>query len=77
MNEPTQPHAEGLLTIEGLAAALHCTVRHIDNLRRQGLPSIRVGRLVRFELRQVLDFLAKHGGTRPSEATSTAQEGPR
>lgn len=77
MNEPTQPHAEGLLTVEGLAAALHCTVRHIDNLRRQGLPSIRVGRLVRFELRQVLDFLAAHGGTRPSENDPTAREEAR
>lgn len=46
-----------LWTVQEVADYLRCTVRHIQNLQRQGLPHIHVGRLVRFKSDDVLTFL--------------------
>lgn len=48
---------ENLWTVDQVAAFLRCTVRHVHNLCRSGLPHVYVGRLLRFdpvELRQYL-----------------------
>jgi len=57
---PTPPAtAEILWTIDEVAAYLRCTVRHVHNLLRAGLPHICLGRLLRFEPEEVRGYLLK------------------
>lgn len=46
-----------LLDRVGLARALSCSPSHIDNLRKQGLPTVFVGGAPRFALADVLGWL--------------------
>lgn len=55
--ELTSPTAPALLTRKALASALSCSEKHIDRLRREGLPELRVGDSPRFELVEVLRWL--------------------
>lgn len=41
-----------------LAAELHCSSRSIDRRVLEGMPHTKVGRLVRFDLEMVNDWLA-------------------
>ena len=47
----------GLWTIQELAKFLRCSERHVYILRRQGLPAIAVGGLVRFDQERVRRWL--------------------
>ena len=47
----------GLWDTAQLAAYLHCSQRHIFNLRKRGMPSFRLGDVVRFDIGQVTDWL--------------------
>jgi excisionase family DNA binding protein len=52
-----------VLTKRELANLLSCTERHIDNLSRRGvLPSVRLGRTVRFRRDAVLASIRKLEG---------------
>jgi len=51
---------DGLLTKQGLAKKLQCSVRTIDNLTADGkVPKIKLGRLIRYRYDQVLESLTK------------------
>ena len=52
------PEKRVLMTTQELADFLGCSRRHIDRLRKLGLPDIKVGELVRFSEKEVLDWLA-------------------
>jgi len=57
---PTPPNStEVLWTIDEVAAYLRCTVRHVHNLLRSGLPHIYLGRLLRFDPEEVRGYLLK------------------
>ena len=45
------------MTTQELAAFLRCSKRHIERLRKIGLPDIKVGELVRFSEREVSEWL--------------------
>jgi hypothetical protein len=49
--------APTLLDRAGLANALGCSLPHVDKLRRQGMPCIRLGDVPRFELARCLEWL--------------------
>jgi len=49
-----------LWTLSDTAQYIGCTVRHVQNLMRAGLPNIKLGRLVRFDPEEVKAFLKKH-----------------
>jgi len=40
-----------------LAGFLGCTTRHVFNLRRRGLHAYHTGKLVRFDITQVMEWL--------------------
>jgi hypothetical protein len=46
-----------------MAQLLSCSPTHIDHLRKRGLPSVAVGKVVRFEPAKVLDWLREQKGT--------------
>lgn len=53
------PKNEGdrrLLNTKELAAFLRCLTRHIARLRKMGLPTITLGRLVRFSMNEVIEW---------------------
>ena len=50
-----------LVDKQGLAQLLSCSPTHVDHLRKQGLPSKKVGNLVRFEPAKVLEWLRDAG----------------
>ncbi|MDP3072361.1 MAG: helix-turn-helix domain-containing protein [Opitutaceae bacterium] len=57
---PTPTATAGILwTIDEVAAYLRCTVRHVHNLLRAGLPHIYLGRLLRFDPEEVRGYLLK------------------
>ena len=49
--------AQLLVDKQTLAQRLSCSAAHIDNLRKQGLPIVRVGEAIRFDPQAVLDWL--------------------
>jgi len=49
--------APALLTRKALAAKLDCSVRHVANLQRAGIPCVYLGDSPRFELGAVLEWL--------------------
>lgn len=61
-NQPT------LWTNEDVANFFRCTVRHVQNLQKYGLPFLHLGRLVRFDPEEVRDFLKRN--RRLSESTA-------
>ncbi len=50
-----------LLDREGLALALGCSSSLVDKLRRQGMPTVRLGDSPRFELERCLGWIRKDG----------------
>ena len=50
-----------LVDKQGLAQLLHCSPTHVDHLRRKGMPSLKVGCVVRFEPAKVLAWLSENG----------------
>ena len=54
---------QGLWTTTELARFLGCTERHIYHLRQRGLPTIRLGTLVRFDPAEALNWLERRGKT--------------
>ena len=50
-------HTALLVDKQGLAARLGCSAAHIDNLRKRGLPIIKVGEAIRFDPAAVIDWL--------------------
>jgi excisionase family DNA binding protein len=50
---------EALWTLEDVAAHMRCTPRHIQNLVKAGLPHLKIGRLVRFDPKEVREYTAK------------------
>lgn len=60
--EPTtpcsgSPGTPGLWDSSRLAAYLGCSQRHLFNLRKRGLPSYRLGDMVRFDIEQVTAWM--------------------
>jgi len=52
-----------ILTKKGLAEVLQCTERHVDNLSRRGvLPSVRLGRSIRFRRDAVIASIRRLEG---------------
>ena len=51
---------EKLLTRFDLARLLNCSVRNIDLFRENGLPSLKLGHLVRFRYNDVVQWLEAH-----------------
>jgi len=51
---------EEILTKKELAKLLKVTVRTIDRLRGEGMPSFKVGNQVRFDKEDVKDWLKKN-----------------
>lgn len=49
-----------LWTTEDVAQFFRCTVRHVQNLQKAGLPFFNLGRLVRFDAEEVRSFLREH-----------------
>lgn len=49
--------ADEFLTKEQLSQLLQITVRTIDRLREEGLPSLKIGKSVRFDKKEVLDWI--------------------
>jgi excisionase family DNA binding protein len=71
MNLPKTSHRDPRLwTTTELARFLGCTERHIYQLRERGLPTIRLGTLVRFNPAEALSWLQRQGKTSklPSES---------
>lgn len=61
METPTETSraTENLWTVDEVAVFLRCTVRHVHNLCRSGLPHMYVGRLLRFDPVEVRQHLLK------------------
>lgn len=47
-------------TAREVARCARCSVRHVGQLRRMGLPCLKIGHMVRFEPQQVLAWLQAH-----------------
>ena len=62
-NDPSQP-LQNLLTTRELAGHFHCSERHIWIMRKRGLPHIRVGSLIRYDLDQVRRWLEAEDSAR-------------
>ena len=60
MNTPLPSPSENLWTVDQVATHFGCTVRHVHNLLRAGLPHLYLGRLLRFDPAEVRDHLLKH-----------------
>lgn len=50
-----------LWTVADVARYVNCSERHVWNLRRSGLPSVKVGALVRFEPEAIKEWLRSGG----------------
>jgi excisionase family DNA binding protein len=51
--------SESLWTVDQVATYFGCTVRHVHNLIRGGLPHLYLGRLLRFDPQEVRAHLLK------------------
>lgn len=62
LGEALTAHGGGPLLVDkqALARQLDCSAAHIDNLRKRGLPAVRIGAAVRFEPARVLEWLRTH-----------------
>ncbi|MBL3519468.1 helix-turn-helix domain-containing protein [Arcobacter lanthieri] len=53
---------EDLLTIEEIAVRLNLSIHQVNKLRKEnGLPCIKIGRSIRFNLEKVNEFLREFG----------------
>jgi phage terminase Nu1 subunit (DNA packaging protein) len=55
------------LTGQGLAATLKCSLAAVRKWKSQGMPHIKLSRLVRFELDRVLEWLAARSKNKESK----------
>jgi excisionase family DNA binding protein len=63
--KPTTDHAEPLLRPEAVAEILACSPKTVYAWAASGLlPSVRLGRLVRFRPADVCGFIEAHAGAR-------------
>lgn len=51
-----------LVDKQTLAQRLSCSAAHIDHLRKKGLPVVRVGEAIRFDPRDVMEWLRRNSG---------------
>ena len=51
---------EGIWTKEELAEYLKVTPRMVDKLRKQGMPFLKLGKLVRFNKDETLEWINKN-----------------
>jgi hypothetical protein len=58
--EALSPPTEKLWNIGNVAAYFGCTVRHVHNLLRAGLPHLYLGRLLRFDPEEVRSYILEH-----------------
>lgn len=77
VTEETHPRAPALLTRDALAFELSISPSQLDRLRAQGLPTLRVAGMPRFELADVLAWLRARGDAScpdqdPESSTSAA-----
>lgn len=70
-------NAPALLTRDAIAFELSISPSQLDRLRAQGLPTLRVAGMPRFELADVLAWLRARGDTcpDPDPESSTPAEG--
>jgi excisionase family DNA binding protein len=54
-----------LLTIKDVAAYMGCTPRHVQNLMLRGLPHMKLGRLLRFKIDEIDNYLARNRAVSP------------
>jgi excisionase family DNA binding protein len=54
-----------LLTIKDVAAYMGCTPRHVQNLMLRGLPYMKLGRLLRFKIDEIDNYLARNRAVSP------------
>jgi len=60
VTEALEAHGQGaalLVDKQTLAHKLGCSATHVDHLRKRGLPIVRLGDSVRFEIEAVLTWL--------------------
>lgn len=57
---PENQNENTLWTNEDVAAFFRCTVRHVQNLQKYGLPYVHLGRLVRFDPEEIRNFVREH-----------------
>jgi hypothetical protein len=57
---PENQNESTLWTNEDVAAFFRCTVRHVQNLQKQGLPYVHLGRLVRFDPEEIRQFVRQN-----------------
>lgn len=65
--ETQTPAREGtppLWNLKQTADYLQCSIRHVQNLQKRGLPFILVGRLSRFDPTEVREYLLRTRGVR-------------
>jgi excisionase family DNA binding protein len=53
------------LTIKDVAAYMGCTPRHVQNLMLRGLPHMKLGRLLRFKIDEIDNYLARNRAVSP------------
>ena len=51
-----------LVDKQTLAQRLSCSAAHIDHLRKKGLPVVRVGEAIRFDPKDVMEWLRQNSG---------------
>ncbi len=59
---PSAEAESGLWTSEKVAQYLHVSLKTVFNLRRNGLPFLKLGGAVRFIPQEVKDYLVTHRG---------------
>lgn len=57
---PQSPSTDTLWTCDEVAAYFRCTARHVHNLLRKGLPHLYIGRLLRFDPKEIQNYLLKY-----------------
>jgi len=67
---------EGLWATKELARFLGCSERHVMRLRQEGLPTIRIGAMVRYVPERVMAWLDWRGGraTQLGDVVATGNE---
>lgn len=77
METPTAP-AQSLETLEtprDIARVIKCTPQHVNALHRRGIipAKVSIGRLVRFDRREVIAALAEHSRREAAAACGAAK----
>lgn len=59
-NHENQQADNQLWTVQDVAQFMKCSLRHVSNLQRAGLPFMKLGHLTRFDRTAVMRWI--HGG---------------